>query len=86
MPLTPPHIVIVVQLNGFISGSLLQQRPLYKPPMFHLDRNRTIILCIHAGLRMRYIMNMYSLQHMSSYSIILAAILLLPSEQVTGLL
>ena len=36
--LTLPHIVIVVQLNGFISGSLLQQRPLYKPTTFHLDR------------------------------------------------
>ena len=38
MLLTPPHIIIVVWLNGFISGSLLQQRPLYKPPTFHLDR------------------------------------------------
>ena len=37
MPLTLPHIVTVVRLNGFISGSLLQQRPLCKPPMFHLD-------------------------------------------------
>ena len=36
IPLTPPHIIIVVQLNGFISGSLLQQCPLYKPPTFHL--------------------------------------------------
>ena len=39
MPLTSPHIhiVIVVQLNGFISSSLLRQCPLYKPPTFHLD-------------------------------------------------
>ena len=27
-------IVIAVWLNGFISSSLLQQRPLYKPPTF----------------------------------------------------
>ena len=38
MLLTPPNIIIVVQLNGFISGSLLQQCPLYEPPTFHLDR------------------------------------------------
>ena len=38
MPLTPPHIIIVVQLNGFISSSLRQQRSLCKPPTFHLDR------------------------------------------------
>ena len=35
MPLTPPHTVLVVLLNGFISSSLLQQHPLYKPPMFN---------------------------------------------------
>ena len=44
MPLTPPHIVIVVRLNGIISGSLLQQRPLCKPPTFHLG-------CVHAALK-----------------------------------
>ena len=42
MLLTPAHIVIVVELNGFISGSLLQQRPLYKPPMFNF-RSRTVL-------------------------------------------
>ena len=37
MPLTPPHIIIVVQLNGFISSSLIQKCPLCKPPTFHLE-------------------------------------------------
>ena len=31
VPLTLPHIIILVLLNGFYSGTLLQQRPLYKP-------------------------------------------------------
>jgi len=31
------HDVIVVQLNGFISSSTLQQRPLYQSPTLHLD-------------------------------------------------
>ena len=42
MLLTPPHTVLVVLLNGFISGSLLQQHPLYKPPMFNF-RSPTVL-------------------------------------------
>ena len=42
MPLTPPHTVLMVLLNGFISGSLLQQHPLYKPPMFNF-RSPTVL-------------------------------------------
>ena len=65
MLLTPPHIIIVVQLNGFISGSLLQQRPLYKPPTFHLDRYRTIYIGLYGAYLPAYVrvifMNMYSL-------------------------
>ena len=38
--------LLAVGLNGFISGLLLQQHLLYKPPTFHVDSRRYVF--VHA--------------------------------------